>query len=192
VPPENKKRLIGAKLKTIVDRGYLVPGSVHSLIQFFDVPKADDIRLVYNGRSCGLNQCTWAPNFWLPNTRTALRVLDFNYYSVDLDLGEMFLNFPLHKSLKDYSGVDVTLYKRILGIHTKGSCWLHWSSTWMGSRPSLYNAVMFSYLAVEVIRGNHLDTANPFYWDKIILNLPGSPAYDPTRPIPVINVYQGI
>jgi hypothetical protein len=109
IPLVHKRKLIADKLRTIIDRGYLVPGHVQSLIHYFDVPKADDIRLVYNGRSCGLNQATWAPNFWLPSARSALRVLHYNYFSVDLDLGEMFLNFPLHRDLQPYSGVDVTL-----------------------------------------------------------------------------------
>jgi hypothetical protein len=120
-----------------------VSGHVNSLIQFFDVPKAKDIGLVYNGRSCGLNKMTWAPNFWLPTLCTALRFLDFNYYSADLDLGEMFLNFPLHRDLQSYSGVDVTPFKTELNLDTRGSCWLHWSQAWMGARPSPYNAVLF-------------------------------------------------
>jgi hypothetical protein len=152
------------------------------LIQFFDVPKADDIRLVYNGRSCGLNRSTWAPNFWLPSTRTALRSLDYNYYSVDIDLGELFLNFSLHSPLQSYSGVDVTPYKDDLNISTNGVCWLRWLRTWMGSRPSPYNAILFYYLAEEFIRGNPSDRSNPFMWDKVILNLPGSPNFDPTCP----------
>jgi hypothetical protein len=105
IPPSEKRLLIADKLKTIIQRGYLAPGAVKSLIQFFDIPKADDIRLVYNGRSCGLNKSTWAPNFWLPSMRSTAQLLDFNYYLVDLDLGEMFLNFPLHHSLQPYSGL---------------------------------------------------------------------------------------
>jgi hypothetical protein len=67
---------------------------------------------------------------------SAQRTLDYNYYSVDMDLGDMFLNFPLHKSLQRYSGVDVTPYKEELNISGEGvSCW-HWSQTWMGWRPS--------------------------------------------------------
>jgi hypothetical protein len=168
-------------LKAVINRGYLVHGRVESLIQFFEVPKADDIRLVYNGRSCGLNKATWAPNFWLPNARTALRSLDFNYYSVDMDLGEMFLNFPLHRTLQSYSGVDVTPYRADLQIPGEGVCWLHWVRTWMGSRPSPYNAVLYYYLAEEFIRRNVLDKSNPFFWDDLVLNLPGSPTFDPTR-----------
>jgi hypothetical protein len=52
----------------------------------------------------------------------------------------------------------------------------------MGSRPSPYNAVVFYYLAEEFVRGNHSDKSNPFYWDKILMNLPGSTDFDPTRP----------
>jgi hypothetical protein len=129
-----------------------------------------------------LNKATWAPNFWLPTARSALRVLDYNYYSVDLDLGEMFLNCPLHRELQKFSGVDVTPYKVDLNLNQTGTCWLHWSRTWMGSRPSPYNAVLFYYLADEFIRGNPLDHSNPFYWDKVVLNLPGSKTVDPTRP----------
>jgi hypothetical protein len=52
----------------------------------------------------------------------------------------------------------------------------------MGSRPSPYNAVLYYYLAEEFVRGNPTDTSNPFYWDKLLLNLPGSLTFDPTRP----------
>jgi hypothetical protein len=78
--------------------------------------------------------------------------------------------------------VDVTPFKADLGITKPGTCWLHWSRTWMGARPSPYNAVLYYYLAEEFVRGNHTDKLNPFYWDKLILNLPGSASFDPTRP----------
>jgi hypothetical protein len=56
IPPANKRLLIASKLNSIIQWRYLVQGPVKRLIQFFDVPKVDDIGLVYNGRSCGLNQ----------------------------------------------------------------------------------------------------------------------------------------
>jgi hypothetical protein len=59
---------------------------------------------------------------------------------------------------------------------------LHWSQTWIGPRPNPYNAVLYYYLAEEFIQGNALDKSNPFFWDEIILNLPGSETFDPTRP----------
>lgn len=72
---ENFDKII-SKIETVLKRGYIQPGQVSSLIDFFAVPKGDDIRLVYNGTSCGLNEATWAPHFWLPYPRTAIRILD--------------------------------------------------------------------------------------------------------------------
>jgi hypothetical protein len=153
----------------LVQRCGIVHGHVESLIQFFDIPKADDIRLVYNGLSCG-----WAPNFWLPSTRIALRTLVYNYYSVDsMDVGEMFLNILLRQSLQTNSGVHVM--QEDLNIQKKGVCWFHWSQTCMGSRPSPY--ISFYNLAEDFICGNPCDRAN-----KLVLNLPCSATFDPTHP----------
>jgi hypothetical protein len=107
-PKSDKFELVAEKLKAIVEKFYVQPGLVRCLTDYFDVPKGDDIRMVYNGSSCGVNQATWAPSFWLPFPRSAVRLLDYNYYSVDMDLGEMFLNFPLHYSMQAYAGIDLT------------------------------------------------------------------------------------
>jgi hypothetical protein len=181
-PKADKIPLIVPKLQLILDRGYVQPGMIRSLTDYFDVPKADDIRLVYNGTSCGLNNALWAPNFWLPTSKTAIRSLDFNYYSVDMDLGDMFLNFPLHHRLQTFSGIDLTPLKRQLGVTTPGPFHVHWTRCWMGAKPSPFCAVSFFYLAEEFIRGNRLDPSNPLRWDKIVLNIPGDPAYNPTKP----------
>jgi hypothetical protein len=65
---------------------------VKSLIDSFPVDKDDDIKMVYNGTSSGLNNALHAPNFWLPIPASAARVLGVGYFMVDMDLGEMFLN----------------------------------------------------------------------------------------------------
>ena len=80
-------------------------------MDFFEVDKDSDIRLVYNGTSCGLNDALWAPNFWLPTPATAARTLSYGYYMVDINLGEMFLNFPLHKALQRFSGVEFLIIR---------------------------------------------------------------------------------
>lgn len=36
------------------------------------------------------------------------RILSYNYAAVDIDLGEMFINFPLVKFFQQYSGVDLS------------------------------------------------------------------------------------
>lgn len=171
---EPKFSLIVEKLKTIVQRNYVTTGKVTSWTDFFEVPKGDDdIRLVYNGTSCGLNQALWSPSFWLPFPRTAL---DFNSYSGDMDLGEMFHNFPLHVMLQEYSGIDLTPFEKHLELQPgKAQCY-RWSRTWMGARSSPYACVRFYYLAEEFIRGDHTDPLNE------LLNLPGDERYNPSKP----------
>jgi hypothetical protein len=132
---------------------------VSSLIQFFDVPKAGDTSLVYNGTGCGLNDTLWFPNFWISTAKSALRVLDYNYFSADLDLGEMFLNFPLHNLLQPYSGVDLSQYRHLVAdiqspiVPDNRPCYFRWNRTWMGAKPSPFVAVLYYYLVEEFVRG---------------------------------------
>lgn len=91
-------------------RDYIETGDVDSLTHFFLVPKAKgtDVRMVYNGMSSGLNGALWAPYFFLPTMSTQLWALKEGTYMGDMDIGEMFLNFMLHESLRAVCGVDVT------------------------------------------------------------------------------------
>ena len=101
-----------SKFIRFIDRDYFAPyleSELLSFIDYFAFKKGlSDIRVVYNGTSCGITLSIWVPNFWLPNAISITRILGFNYESVDIDLGEMFLNFPLIQFLHRYSGVDLT------------------------------------------------------------------------------------
>jgi hypothetical protein len=179
-PDPEKKHLILAKLKKILDRGYVVTpdsvGFIKSLMDFFVVEKDSDIRLVYNGTSWGLKEALWAPNFFLPTPATAACTLGYGYYMVDIDLGEMALNFPLHDSLQRFSGVDFSQYSSELRTDSCKKCWVHWTRCWMGLKPSPFMAVRFYYL------GNRKDKNNALRWDYVKFNLPGDPKYDITPP----------
>ena len=195
-PPSTEKRpLILGKIMEVLRRGYVVIPSalnyIKSLIDYFEVPKDDDIRLVYNGTSCGLNEVLYAPNFWLPTPKSAGRVLGYGYYMVDIDLGEMFLNFPLPFLLQRYSGIDVTIFQdeinknenlKGFSVETSTKVWASWNRCWMGLKPSPYMAVRFYYFAEEFARGDRREENNPLRWDVIVLNLPGDPNYDPSLP----------
>ncbi len=88
--------------------GYISAGTVVSGPHYFLVPKGlDDIRMVYNGTSCGLNNVLWVPRFGLPTVKQTLRALLPGYLQCDLDVGERFPNYYLHEELHQYSGVDV-------------------------------------------------------------------------------------
>jgi hypothetical protein len=185
--PESYDLLV-KKLRKMFDRGYVAPllhgELVESLVDYFSVPKADDIRPVYNGTNSGLNAAVWAPNFWLPTTQSETDVLNYGYLSVHLDLGEMFHNFPLPHVFRPYSGLDLTPFRADLEPEPRLGSYFRacWEKCWMGFRPSPYYGVRFYYWAKEFARGNRKDANNPLCWDPVKLNLPGVLKWNPALP----------
>jgi hypothetical protein len=105
------RELIREKLQKVRSRGYLESGYVKALTSCFTVPKGDsDVQLFYNGTKSGLNDCLWAPWFHLPTVGQLLRAVLPGTYMADIDVGEQFLNFVLHKAVHPYAGVDFTLF----------------------------------------------------------------------------------
>jgi hypothetical protein len=83
-----KHKLMREKVVQVRKRGYILPGKVVGGTHYFCVDKrADDIRMVYNGTSCGLNEVLWAPRFRLPTVNQTLRALLPGYCQCDLDVG---------------------------------------------------------------------------------------------------------
>ena len=174
------------KITKVRERDYLIQGvTVLSLIHMFDVPKGtNDIRLVYNGTSSGLNRSLYGPHFTLPTVDTTLRALEQGSLSADIDIAEMFLNFMLDPKLRPYCGVDVSAIRSEDGSFEKGrkSTWEAWCRLWMGQTDSPYLAVQCMLWAEEIILGARGDESNPFQWARIELNLPGDKNYDPSKP----------
>jgi hypothetical protein len=52
----------------------------------------------------------------------------------------------------------------------------------MGLKPYPYQKGQGMLFAKDVIRGDRQDPNNIFRWSKIVMNLPGSTSYDPTKP----------
>ena len=103
-----KHELMRAKVVQVQQRGYIKPGKVVSGTHYFCVDKGtSDIRMVYNGTSCGLNTQLHAPHYGLLSVKHTLRALREGYYQCDQDVGEQFLNYNLHQLLRERSGVDV-------------------------------------------------------------------------------------
>jgi hypothetical protein len=150
------KAKVSAKLDKVRARGYISPGVVESLTSFFAVPKGDDdIRLVYDGSVSGLNTSIWVPRFFLPTIRTPLRAVDEGTYMADIDIGEMFLNFILHRELRALAGVDLTKY--VPGDGQDSRIWETWQRAAMGLRSSPYQAVQAMGVAEEEIWGKRRD-----------------------------------
>ena len=176
-----RRGLIAKKLQKVLDRGYVTLGKVLSLTGYFAVDKAQgtDIRMVYDGTKSGLNDTTWAPNFYVPSIDSLVALVDCNTWMSDIDLGDFFLNFPLDASVQPLAGIDLTPY---FPLESGKKNWQRWVRCLMGFKPSPYNAVGTFRWADEIIRGNPRDLSNPFCWSTVELNLPGSEIFDPRRP----------
>ena len=156
-PPPKDRSMMWSKFEKFLHRRYVrLKRTILSFTEYFHVPKGDDIRMVFNGTSCSLNRAAWAPNFWLPTSRTATSVLDFDYKTVDIDLGEMFVNFPLAEIYQQFSGIDLAPFKPEVNELKKASApskltrsdkwdssyWGRcWERCWMGLRPSPFYAI---------------------------------------------------
>jgi hypothetical protein len=181
-------KMMRKKVNKVRERNYIEAGEVRSLTHMFAVPKGEsDIRMVYNGTSSGLNAVIFAPHFGLPTTQNTLRALLRGYFQADLDLAEMFLCFPLGMELRPYAGVDVKL------IWSKGEGaaewergrtrpWERWARNFMGLRDSPYRSLQLMLMAKYLSYGERSDPNNPFRWERMVLNLPGSEYYDPSLP----------
>ena len=179
---ESSRCKLESKLRKVMKRRYIKDGYVKSLTGFFAVPKADtDIRVVYDATKCGLNDALWAPNFWLPTVDTVLNQASDTTWFSDVDLGEMFLNYPLDPRVRPYAGVDLTE----LDNANRKFCsrvFARWERMLMGFCPSPYITTQTYAWGEEMIVGNYTDQNNPFFWDQVILNLPGSTNYNPALP----------
>lgn len=178
------------KIFKVVKRRYLLMTGikVKSLIKYFAVPKGEDnICLVYNATSNKLNDCVWMPTFWLPTINLLVRALDKDSWMTDCDVGDMFLNFQLHKSMNLFTGVDLSsLYKTETEPRP---CWAVWDRNLMGFTASPYNSIKMALIAKEIGQGDWHEEGvgadgkelNPFQWARIRLNLHGTKEYDPGK-----------
>lgn len=174
------------KLEKVVNRRYIIEAGVtlKSLIKYFAVPKGDDdIRMVYDATANDLNAAVWVPSFWLPTIDSITRALDSNSFMMDCDVGEQFLNFPLHRDVWPYTGLDLGPIRSEKDSEEgeEKARWFHWVRMLMGFKPSPYISVKMTLIAEEIVRGDRHDVDNPFHWSTTRLNLPGSKDYDPRK-----------
>jgi hypothetical protein len=159
-------------LKAVAKR-YFEYGDVASLTKLFAVAKGEeDILMVYNGTSSGLNAHIWCPWFALATINTTLRALEPGTYLGDIGIGEMFLNFILEARCSYLARVDLTKYIEPLGDEPRH--WARWGICGMSFRPSPYQTTQAIGWAKEVMMGGHLDDKSVFRWEEVRMNPPGS------------------
>ena len=143
--------------------------------------------MVYNGTSCGLIVCLHTPHYGLLSVKHTPRALMTGYYQCDLDVGEQFLNFKLHEALRQLSGVDVrNVRSRDLADGPweafRPENWEMWERNWMGLRDSPYRSLQWQARLKLEVYGDRRALANPFHWDRVVFNLPGSKGYRANLP----------
>jgi hypothetical protein len=101
------------KLEKILEWRYIMPCLIKSLTSFFSVPKGEfNVQTVFDSTVSGLNDSIWIwiPGFSLLMVQTHLRVIGKDTFVANVDVGEMFLNFHLHKVIQAFVGVDLTQF----------------------------------------------------------------------------------
>jgi hypothetical protein len=168
---------VRAKFDKFRSKGYVAKGTVKGLTTFFTVPKGEgDVRLVFDGTKSGLNDVIWAPSFTLPSINTLLASLEPGTWMADIDVAEQFYNFLLDPAIRPFCGVDLSPY------YPEVTSWEMWVRCVMGIKTSPEGCVRMDLLGDEINRGDHLSPLNPFHYDHLRLNLPGSETYQPSLP----------
>jgi hypothetical protein len=185
-PPVHDKdinKLMTAKLQKVRKRGYVRQGFVKSLIRYFAVPKGNtDIRMVYDGTASGFNDSVFVPTFGLPTVETLLRGTGPDTWMVDLDIGDMFLNFMLAEDARELVGIDLTPFTFDDLSDDLKVKWERWWRCAMGLKVSPNHAIRAILFAEEFLKGDLDDATNPFQTSGAQLNLPGDENYDPSSP----------
>ncbi len=175
------------KFAKVLRRRYLVTTGINikSLIKFFAVPKGEDyIRMIYDTTANKLNNCVWVPTFLLPHINSLVRAVNKQTWMMDCNVGDMFLNYQLYRSVMFFTGVDFSsLYKSNDKV---GPRFPVWDQNLMGYAALPYNSVKMVLVAQEVCWGDHKEQGigsdgkelNLFQWDRIKLNLPGLETYN--------------
>jgi hypothetical protein len=188
--PADVAKVVATKFADIRNKGYVTPvHSIVSVVDSFPVPKVVDdkgtfldVQMVYSGTSSGLNDVCWAPPFWLPTADTAIRQLGFHDHCMDLDMGEIFLNFILPDVLRPYTGVNMAAVRSLLEALdgqdpvAKAEAW---ARLFMGFKGSPFNAIRHFYHTEDFIIGLPSAENSALRWDKIVLNCPGQVDFDP-------------
>jgi hypothetical protein len=98
-------------------------------------------------------------------------------------VGEQFLNYLLHTDIREFLGVDVSGVRSadpadLEWENQQGpDAWERWERNWMGLRDLPYRSLQWQVRLKYKVYGDRWDLANPFHWDKVVFNLPGSKGY---------------
>ena len=87
----------------------------------------------------------------------------------------MILNSPLKETIIKFTSVDLSCHFTEPGVKVEGPVWLRWNKCLMVLTSSNFQSIQAIIWADKVIRGDRLDPANIFKWDKVRLNFSLNP-----------------
>jgi hypothetical protein len=105
--------MIEAKVKKLIEQRYRqVPREGETFwvaILYMAVDKGkNDIRVVWSCTENGVNPSIYAPRMYLPTGDSMIRRTPPGGWMGDIDSGEMFNNYILHRSEVRYNGVEIS------------------------------------------------------------------------------------
>ena len=167
------------KIWKAIKRRYLLPTDllVKSYIKYFAVPKGeDDICIVYNATANKLNEAVWVTTFWLPTIDLLVCAVGLTSWMTNRDVGDMFLNYQLHKDVRPFTGIDLTLL--YAGPEDPGPRIAVWDRNLMEFAVALVAKEICKDDCFETDVGWDGKELNPFQWEVINLNLTGTKNYN--------------
>ncbi len=88
---------------------------------------------------------------WLPTIDLLVWVVDKGCWIMDRDVGDMFLNYQLHKDVSPFTALDLScLYD---DPEEAGPRWAVWDRNLMGFAALPYNSIKMALVAEEVYKG---------------------------------------
>jgi hypothetical protein len=103
-------------------------------------------------------------------------------FMVDVDIGEMFLNFFLDPLIRQFAGVDFTKFYPEGLVEIKNVIWEIWNHCAMGFFPCHFVTIQPLAWLEEKIFGDRKDLDNVFHLESLKRNLLGTVTYDPDKP----------
>ena len=133
-------------------------GEVKILTHYLAVQKGEDISMVYNGTSSGINSSLWAPHFTLPTVGTTLWEEEKATLMEYLDIEDTSLYSMLSEEVRSFCGVDVTNVRKEeeWESHRIGG-WERWERKIMGITDSVYHMFQAVTWAKRIAMGDQLD-----------------------------------
>jgi hypothetical protein len=107
----------------------------------------------------------------------------------DFDIGEQFHNYLLRLCERAFHGV--VIHSDLVKTMKEAEPLMRWTRLPFGWSPSPVFALRMLARSMELAKRHPSDSTNACQWSNVVLNLPASPDYDPSKPHVQLLRYDG-